>query len=320
MKLKHVRNLIFSYVESENLVREATGWRYEERDKKDVYTDAKLFLTESSRASYRLKFSHSLHRGVHLTLHMLNGLDIDTLVGKEKQLVQRHSLLDKNQLPLYLSRAETMKLGRNAKWKRYQAALALLGIVLDESAEREFTSLMYGSGTFSVRLRPDLRSFPLLEAFAELDSQLVNSGLFPNSHETYYYDKASSLEILNWAQRMQIEVPSLLEGTVKKLQLPDNETPLNDVDDVNINEDEKPTTKQTEGKSLNKRERESLLLIVNAMAKAKFFFKPEESFGPTVDKIDLAIQDTQASLSKKTIRKFLKLSEDALTEHLDRKR
>lgn len=314
MKLNMVRNLIFSYVTSQELVREATGWKYEEKDIKGVFEDARVFETYESRKRYNLKFGHSLHQGVQLMLHMLNGLDYDTLVNKEKQMANRHDQLRKNHLPLYLSRDEKLKIARKGQWQRYDAALALTGMVLDETARKEFVKLMFNRDYNGNEYRPDLRYFPMLEAFSEFDDQLLNSGLFPNSHRTYYYDKAPTLEIMSWVKRMEIELPHGLFETVKKFQ--DQESAIPNTKKAKANESQAACDDKMK---LNVRERESLLLLVNAMAKAKFGFLPDESFGPAIQKIDSAIRDTTASLSDKTIRRYLKESEEALRVHLERK-
>ncbi|PHR62332.1 MAG: hypothetical protein COA47_04500 [Robiginitomaculum sp.] len=194
---------------------------------------------------------------------------------------------------------------KNTQWKRYEAALLSTGFIINEGCRDLFEKVMFENqrhvdGDFT----PD--HFPLFQAFQNRDRLLTNSGLFTSTYEGDYRQKANSLEIINWIERRELDVPNWLAERVRKFQSPETES--------------SPAKFVVSDAPLDARERSTMLTLINAMAvRRPFNYNPNETRNGALKRIENATIDAGTELSDTTIRKYLKLATEEAELQKDKK-
>lgn len=314
MRLQAIRKLTFAYVRNPKLVSRATSWRFSEIEDEKVASPVR-----KSQSQYSVRFNERDLEGVEAMIALLNSLDDESLKTRLAEIEDQKAEQGKlwvDPLPISLSLPDLDVWAKNASWARYEAAFLANGFSIVDRCREKITDLLFPPQAYEVRFT--LEYFPLFEAVLKLDNQLLSSSLFPKSHRMYFYDKSSALDIVNWFEKMEINLPNGLAGKVRYFQSDEKPQIVPIRPDQATEAD--PGGEGVRKQEINPKERESLLLLINGMAKAKFGFKPGGSLGPAIEKIDFAVRDTKASSSPKTIRKYLNKSEQALQNHLDRKK
>ncbi len=232
------------------------------------------------------KYSNADHNAVMLTVHLLTTLDVDSLNNKSKNFIMNPDFLYGFK-PSYLSLENLDLWAKNRLWKRYEAALLSLGFIVGADNDEDFKNLLLDN------LRPINEKvtygyFPLFNAFQERDRLLTNSGLFPDSYEFHATHKATAISIINWVEKMEIDLPDGLADRVKHFQ-----------SQLSVVESKPP-------EALSKKERTSLLTLIYAMScKSPFSYDPNDSRNGALKRIENAVINAGLTLSEKTIRKYL---------------
>jgi len=284
MTAVNIRNLLFSYVPNPRLVKEAIGW-----DINDRFSDEEVtarFPNKDTKHRRTLKYSDEDHRIVQLIFIMIASLSDATIDARVKKISDLNHKFGAGEFPINLDNLEVDILAKNARWMRYEVSLLAHGFVLGPSSRRAFYNCVIGRKN----VKSELLKLPVFESYFILDKQLANSGIFEVKGHANPQNKALSTDISRWLNKMEIPMPDGLENRVKHFFGPENEKDLNN-------------------SHTNPKERSSMLILINAMARAKFKFKPNESLGPSKAAIDLAIKDVGLSLSERTIGEYLKDSE-----------
>lgn len=293
MSAQNIKNLLFSYVPDAKLIKEAIGWDLADRFSEEPVTAR--FLSKKATQQRTLKYSEEQHRIVELIFLMLGSLSDETLDGRAKSISDINHTYKMGEFPTNLDTQEVEILAKNAQWMRYDACLLSLGFVLCPSSRSVFFDCVYSKGN----IKSELLSLPLFKEFFILDRQLANSGVFKVEKGYGYTSKAPSPSITKWLRKMELPMPEGLQSRVDHFFGPE----INKTSALGM---------------INPKERSSMLILINAMAKAKFRFKPNESLGPPKAAIDLAVRDLGLTISDRTIGEYLKASEKEAERQRDK--
>ncbi|PHS24401.1 MAG: hypothetical protein COA85_08425 [Robiginitomaculum sp.] len=222
-----------------------------------------------------------------LTIHLLTVLDVDSLSNKLKNFVMNPDFLY-GLKPSYLSMENLDLWAKNRLWKRYEAALLSLGFIIDADNNEDFENLLL-ENLKPTREKVSYEYFPLFRVFQERDKLLTNSDLFADNYDFHAQHKAPAISIINWFEKMEIDLPNSLADRVKYFQ-----------SQPSVVESESPET-------LSKKERTSLLTLIYAMGKKPpFSYDPDDSRNGAISRIQSAITEAGLRMSNKTIRKYLR--------------
>lgn len=289
MSSQVIHKLLFNLVKSERLIYDSVHWRLSDIERPELIELPTQLIPDRKRPNSG-GFSNPDRNAVLLTIRLLVALDVDSLCNKLEQFNKDPGFIYGFK-PSYLSVENQNLWAKNTLWKRYEAALLSLGFFIDDSCQRLFEKTLFKE---PMRGYDDITSdyFPLFKAFRKQDKLLVNSGLFKNTADYYYSDKASALEIVHWFERMEIALPDRFAERVKKYQ---------------VNERSEPITHSSDMEKIGKKERSSMLALIHGMGSKKpYSYDPNDSQNGAINRIESALIDADVSLSDKTIRKYLR--------------
>lgn len=305
MRLSRIKNLTFAFVASPKLVFHATGWKRGKSAEGSADTS-------QPRRNYNARYGETDLTPeldcVDLVVSILNALDDESLALKEQALasVERTQFpTGKRHIPVILSQTNIDECARPKEWPRYALTLQSLGFVLNERCEKQIRSTIYERLKYST-FTDNISQFPLLEAFFDRDRILINSGLFKGQHVSFFRDRIEAVQGLRYLDRLRLGLPNGLLDTAEEFHgLPAKSAQKEDAG--------------SEPKSLNPKERTSMLLLINAMASAKFKYAQGESLGSPKQAIENAILDAGLEMSQRTIGEYLKKAQAAADEFRENK-
>lgn len=305
MRLLRIKNLTFALVTSPKLIFYATGW------KRGESTEGSADTSEPRR-NYRARYGETDLTPeidcVDLVISILNALDDESLALKEQAMAsikEPQLFTGKRHIPVILSQTNIDECARPRDWPRYALTLQSLGFVLNERCEKQIRSTIYERIRYDT-FTDNISQFPLLEAFFDRDRILIDSGLFKSQHISFFNDRIEAVRGLRHLDRLRLELPAGLLDTAEE---------FHGGGDRLVEGEEAGS----EPKPLNPKERTSMLLLINAMASAKFKYVKGESLGAPKQAIENAILDAGLDMSQRTIGEYLKKAQSEADEFRESK-
>ncbi len=271
MRTVYIRKLVFSLIQNDSLVQEATGWEYDDIEKDNTFTFPRLPKNEEEFEANFSKYLplHEYYEfaAVHAVFKSLSLLSTDSLckkIGPQKGTFS----------PTELVSSDFSFSVRKTYWEPSEAILISLGLKPEEGLQQIYSDLDDRSLGVCGLLRAYRDRLKLFYA-ARKSGHLLNGW--------------NPIEILEWLIRMEFSIPVSLPDAVHKYQgLP----PLN-----NNNVDKM---------ELSGLEKQTLLKLIAAMAIRGYSFNPASSRNTATKDIQSDLDFLGLSLDQKTILKWLR--------------